>query len=99
MRPAGTHLAAVAVPRPRGLLRSWNYWWQAHYLDALVDAALRARRSGDAQVVRPRRPPRPRCAVGSSLRNGGRITNGYADDMAWLALALHRLARFLGEGP
>ena len=95
----GTHLAAVAVPRPRGLLRSWNYWWQAHYLDALVDAALRARRGGDAQGGSAAAATASALCRGIVLRNGGRITNGYADDMAWLALALHRLARFYGEGP
>lgn len=95
----GTHLAAIAVPRPRGVVRSWNYWWQAHYLDALVDAALRARRNGDAGGASAAAATASALHRGIVLRNGGRITNGYADDMAWLALALHRLARFLGEGP
>ena len=95
----GTHLAAIAVPRPRGVVRSWNYWWQAHYLDALVDAALRARRSGDACRGSAAAATASALHRGIVLRNGGRIINGYADDMAWLALALDRLARFFGEGP
>lgn len=98
----GTHLAAIAVPRARGVVRSWNYWWQAHYLDALVDAALRARRSGDAGGAGGASAAAATASAlhrGIVLRNGGRITNGYADDMAWLALALDRLARFFGEGP
>ena len=33
----GTHLARVAFPAPpRG--GPWHYWWQAHYLDATIDA-------------------------------------------------------------
>ena len=38
-----THLAAVARPAqhlwPFG--QPWHYWWQAHYLDCLVDAGWR----------------------------------------------------------
>jgi predicted alpha-1,6-mannanase (GH76 family) len=61
----------------------WNYWWQAHLLDCLVDAQLRApsqlRRRQMQAVVR-----------GLRLRNLGGWTNRYHDDMAWLGLALLR---------
>lgn len=85
----GTHLGAVRAPQPlpRGV-GPWHYWWQAHYVDALVDTGLRSRAPVAGtdpillaeQVVRTIR-----------IRNGGRFTNSYFDDMAWLALAALRL--------
>lgn len=63
----------------------WDYWWQAHLLDCLVDAYAREptsrRRSAIGDVVR-----------GIHLRNGWRWRNGYYDDVAWLGLALERAA-------
>ncbi|HET7399144.1 MAG TPA: glycoside hydrolase family 76 protein, partial [Intrasporangium sp.] len=93
-----THLARVAHPAPRGLrtlggLRGeWHYWWQAHYLDAIVDAALRHLRRDDAPGagLRARRGDRVLATV--RLRNGGRWADDFYDDMAWLALASGRLA-------
>lgn len=86
----GTGLAAVRWPRPRAadLRPPWHYWWQAHYLDCLVDAGWREHRSGlppaalrlGHQLLR-----------GIRLRNLGRYPNLYYDDMAWLALAAGRL--------
>lgn len=88
----GTTLAAVQSPRPRSLRPApWHYWWQAHYVDALVDAALRGAPGADRQahlVVRSIR-----------LRNGLRATNWYFDDMAWLALAVHRLDTLVPARP
>lgn len=85
----GTHLGAVRVPSPlpRGA-GPWHYWWQAHYIDVLVDTGLRNRSPLGTDdpirlaelVIRTIR-----------LRNGGRITNYFFDDMAWLALAALRL--------
>ncbi|MDK1361508.1 glycoside hydrolase family 76 protein [Arthrobacter sp. zg-Y1219] len=84
LRLPGTTLASVDNPRPRRVLPGpWHYWWQAHYVDALVDAALRGAPGAARQahvLVRTIR-----------LRNGLRATNWYFDDMAWLALAVHRL--------
>jgi predicted alpha-1,6-mannanase (GH76 family) len=63
----------------------WHYWWQAHALDAVVDAADRA--------GAPPGPATVSAHVGGILRrNGGRIGNDYHDDMAWMALALLRAA-------
>ncbi|MHA7275527.1 glycoside hydrolase family 76 protein [Arthrobacter sp. Hz1] len=90
----GTHLGAVWSPRGRPSY-AWHYWWQAHYLDALVDAALReaAQWKGERQ---PASAPTARGLLwGIFLRNGLRWTNSYYDDMAWLALAVDRL-RLLG---
>lgn len=39
----GTHIAATLRPsgRVENLSRPWHYWWQAHYLDCLVDTGRR----------------------------------------------------------
>jgi predicted alpha-1,6-mannanase (GH76 family) len=74
----------VRWPRPL-LIRPWpwNYWWQAHLLDCLVDAHRRA--------------PEPLRAVEIAalartvrLRNLGSWTNDYYDDIAWFGLAVQR---------
>lgn len=77
----GTHLGAAA--RPGVGDGEWHYWWQAHFLDCLLDASER----GSPAVSRalPVRHYR-----GIWLRNGMRFRNGYFDDMAWLALACQR---------
>ncbi|WP_026531627.1 glycoside hydrolase family 76 protein [Arthrobacter sp. H41] len=86
----GTRLAAVASPHPVGLRGHWHYWWQAHYLDCLIDQheRLAGKDPGEAAVVLRRAH---RLARGIWVRNGLRWTNSYYDDMAWLALALQRL--------
>ena len=90
LRVPGTYLGAVAFPRPwRG---PWHYWWQAHYLDCIVDAGWRE------LADRPERPDVAASLIRDAtrlvrtirLRNGWRIINSYYDDMAWLALALER---------
>lgn len=99
----GTHLAAVTYPcrvRPG----PWHYWWQAHYLDCLVDAGRRE----SARAARDPREPATGLSSGQAstarrllhgiwLRNGLHWTNSYYDDMAWLALATHRL-QSTGDG-
>lgn len=71
--------------------RRWHYWWQAHALDALVDAA--AREGSGSAVARDRIAT---LVAGILRRNGGRIVNDYYDDMAWMALALHRAEESAG---
>ncbi|MFF5985654.1 glycoside hydrolase family 76 protein [Prauserella flavalba] len=82
----GTVLGLPAWP-PAGrqrLHRPWHYWWNAHLLDCLADAQLRA--------PGPERPVTIARLVRSiRLRNRGRWTKDYYDDMAWLALALQRI--------
>ncbi|WP_236790547.1 glycoside hydrolase family 76 protein [Amycolatopsis sp. GM8] len=63
----------------------WNYWWQAHLLDCLIDAQLR-----DPSAAREARIDRFIATV--RLRNFG-WTNRYYDDMAWLGLAMRRAGR------
>jgi predicted alpha-1,6-mannanase (GH76 family) len=90
MMPA-TQLGVVAWPPARRdrLFGGWHYWWQAHLLDCLIDAQLRN--------PQPERRTRIRRQIRSHrLRNFGRWTNDYYDDMAWLALALERASRVAG---
>ncbi|WP_394251246.1 glycoside hydrolase family 76 protein [Arthrobacter pityocampae] len=84
LRVPGTRLAAVALPAPTGPRSHWHYWWQAHYLDCLLDEHERDAGTGALSEAR-------KLARGIWLRNGGRWRNAYYDDMAWLALALQRL--------
>ncbi|CAM3230077.1 Glycosyl hydrolase family 76 [Arthrobacter ulcerisalmonis] len=94
----GTHLAATSWPRPRGLvarlrgnlLEPWHYWWQAHYLDALVDAGQREMAQPTAEGADAARLA-ARLLTGIRLRNLNTLVNNYYDDMAWLALATLRL--------
>ncbi|MFP5311745.1 MAG: glycoside hydrolase family 76 protein, partial [Actinomycetes bacterium] len=88
VRPA----AALALP--------WHYWWQAHYVDCLVDAGRRELGRGANPAARFNGPDRPsagrlasRLVTGIRLRNANTFVNSYYDDMAWLALATLRLDR------
>ncbi|OEX94703.1 glycoside hydrolase family 76 protein [Corynebacterium sp. Marseille-P4321] len=81
-----TNLAVVTWPPglKDKLFWHWHYWWQAQYLDCLVDAASRratkARKRRIADTVR-----------GIERRNRGRLTNNkHYDDKAWLTLAWNR---------
>jgi predicted alpha-1,6-mannanase (GH76 family) len=62
----------------------WNYWWQAHLLDCLIDAQLRAPEPARAVTI-------GRFVRSIRLRNFGRWSNAYYDDMAWLGLAVQRI--------
>jgi predicted alpha-1,6-mannanase (GH76 family) len=87
----GTQLGVVSWPPTRrdGEFRSWDYWWQAHLLDCLVDAQVRDPQPDRiAKITRQIRSHR--------LRNSGSWVNNYYDDMAWLALALERAGRLAG---
>jgi predicted alpha-1,6-mannanase (GH76 family) len=71
------------------LHRSWNYWWQAHLLDCLVDAQLRDPVPTRAALI-------GRVVRGVRLRNFGNWLNDYYDDIAWLGLAVLRAAEVTG---
>jgi len=92
----GTHIGASVRPqnRFRALLKPWNYWWQAHYVDCLVDTGRRELASG-MKFDGAARPSAGRLAsrlvTTVRLRNFLRFVNNYYDDMAWLALATLRL--------
>ncbi|ALV40951.1 glycosyl hydrolase [Pseudarthrobacter sulfonivorans] len=102
----GTHLAAVQWPSKhlKNLFRPWHYWWQAHYVDCLVDAGRRELGNGATPAARFNGPRHPsagklasRLVTGIRLRNANTLVNNYYDDMAWLALATHRLQRLAEE--
>src|SRR5215217_5686721 len=107
----GTHLGAVQWPVPgwrddiKGkLLQPWHYWWQAHYVDCLVDAGRRELGSAATPAARFNGPEHPsagslasRLVTGIRLRNALTFVNNYYDDMAWLALATLRLDALAGE--
>ncbi|KAA9395424.1 glycosidase [Kocuria coralli] len=86
----GTWLGAVAFPHPSRRSTTWHYWWQAHLMDALIDAAYRESATG--QDPGPTRKLAHQLLRGITVRNGGQVTlNNYYDDMAWLMLAVGRL--------
>jgi predicted alpha-1,6-mannanase (GH76 family) len=90
----GTRIGRVRWPRraPAALV-PWHYWWQAHLLDCLIDAQLRA-------PHRPRAKAIAAVARTVRLRNGGAWLNRYYDDIAWLGLALQRAGTLVGRsGP
>lgn len=107
----GTHLGAVQWPPPswrrdpKGALPGpWHYWWQAHYVDCLVDAGRRELGYGATPAARFNGPEHPsagrlasRLVTGIRLRNAFTFVNNYYDDMAWLALATHRLDKLAEE--
>lgn len=72
------------IPTPQ-----WHYWWQAHALDATVDAVARTGDAAAGERVAAH-------VAGIVRRNGGRIPNDYYDDMAWMALALLRADEVAG---
>lgn len=70
----------------------FHYWWQAHLLDALVDSGWRRHRSNDVAGARRVARRAHRLLATIRLRNRGTLRNHFYDDMAWLALAVERLA-------
>lgn len=80
----GTRIGRIRWPRrPAATPWPWHYWWQAHLLDCLVDAQLRAPRPGRADAIAA-------MARTVRLRNLGKWTNDYYDDVAWFGLAVQR---------
>ena len=97
-----THLARVSHPAAGGrwfgdLRGAWHYWWQAHYLDAIVDAGLRGLRTGDTAGAHRHARQGDRLLATIRLRNRARWVNDFYDDMAWLALASGRLGALHAE--
>jgi predicted alpha-1,6-mannanase (GH76 family) len=91
-QPAGTWQAALQrLGSLAGLQFPWHYWWQAHYVDCLVDAGRRAPGSPLAGSLASR------LLTGMWMRNAFTFVNNYYDDMAWLALATLRLDALAGE--
>ncbi|MET4618780.1 putative alpha-1,6-mannanase (GH76 family) [Arthrobacter sp. 2762] len=98
----GTHIGAVSIPSRgiRSLLGPWHYWWQAHYVDCLVDTgrrelATKRKFDGDSRPSAGRLASRLVTTI--RLRNLFRFVNDYYDDMAWLALSTLRLEKLAEE--
>ncbi|MCP1412449.1 glycoside hydrolase family 76 protein [Paenarthrobacter sp. A20] len=98
----GTHLGAVSIPAKaaRSVFGPWHYWWQAHYVDCLVDAGRRelstqTKFDGDSRPSAGRLASRLVTTI--RLRNLFRFENHFYDDMAWLALSTLRLERLAEE--
>ena len=92
----GLHVARVSDPAPAPLeTDTLNYWWQAHYLHAHVDAATRLMRDGRVDECADLLADGRAILRGLRWRNGFRYTNSYYDDMAWLALAIRRMGAVL----
>ena len=68
-----------------------HYWWQAHALDVLVDAQLRAPAADTVRRVE-------RLVAGVRRANRNSLENDFYDDMGWMALALLRAAGMPGRG-
>ncbi|MGO4589574.1 glycoside hydrolase family 76 protein [Paenarthrobacter sp. 2TAF44] len=98
----GTHIGAISIPFRgiRSLLGPWHYWWQAHYVDCLVDTgrrelATKTRFDGDSRPSAGRLASR--LVTTMRFRNFFRYVNDYYDDMAWLALSTLRLEKLAEE--
>ena len=89
----GTFLPTVQAPGPRRWRGPWHYWWLAHFLDCLVDQALREHAAGQLTAAHRTAQTAHRLLRTIRLRNVAIFTNHYYDDMAWLLLAAHRLDR------
>lgn len=102
----GTWIGSLEAPQPGGNPSSeaaagakkrptpwseWHYWWQAHYLDTILDTALQHLRAGRRPAARRELRRAKALLRGIMIRNFGRFPNHYYDDMAWLALAAGRL--------
>jgi predicted alpha-1,6-mannanase (GH76 family) len=90
----GTRIGRIRWPRrlPAPLV-PWHYWWQAHLLDCLIDAQLRAPDRARAKAIAA-------FARSVRLRNGCSWLGRYYDDIAWLGLALQRGGTLVGRaGP
>ena len=89
----GTNLAVPSWPAPvaHKAFFTWHYWWQAHYLDCLIDAALRVPSREKSKAVQA-------TIRGIRIRNLSPLaSNKYYDDRAWMVLALGRAGQ-LGRG-
>lgn len=93
LRLPGTQIGAISCPAPTSHApwSEWHYWWQAHYLDAVVDSGFRALRMRSHITAMSSVRQARALLRGILLRNFGRFPNHFYDDMAWLALATGRL--------
>lgn len=70
--------------------KPFNYWWQAHAIDALLDGYIRTREESYLTHVRD-------LLAGVLKRNSNTLHNDFYDDMEWMALALLRAYDLTGD--
>lgn len=70
--------------------KAFNYWWQAHAMDVLLDGY---ERSGDKKYL----DLVSELHAGVEVKNGGTFYNEYYDDMEWMALACLRAFSLSGD--
>jgi predicted alpha-1,6-mannanase (GH76 family) len=68
----------------------FNYWWQAHGLDALLDGYERTRSDDYLTKIR-------QLQQGAKEKNGNTYYNEFYDDMEWQALACLRAFELTGD--
>jgi predicted alpha-1,6-mannanase (GH76 family) len=95
LRPmAGSFGVAVARERWPGQLVPrawpWHLWWQAQFLECLVEAQMRSPTSGRAATIAA-------LVRGLRLANLGVWSNRRTGDLAWLGVALHRAGTLSGS--
>ena len=93
----GAIIGSVQVPDPRPFgtrLNDWHYWWQAQLLDCVIDAGQRHLREGNITEAHEQLNRARALLRGINVRNLGRFSNDYFDDMAWLNLAVGRMNAF-----
>lgn len=93
----GTWIGELEIPRSKAFSprrrpwSEWHYWWQAHYLDAMIDTGLQTLSQGNRLAARTELRRARHLLRGIMIHNFGRFPNYFYDDMAWLALAASRL--------
>lgn len=70
--------------------KNFNYWWQAHALDVLLDGYERTRDNRYLTLMQ-------QLHAGVQAKNGGTYYNEYYDDMEWMALACLRAFTLTGD--
>lgn len=88
-----TNLAIPSWPAPlvHKLFFNWNYWWQAHYVECLVDASERLPSKEKFRAI-------SHAIRAIRVRNLAPLSsNNYYDDRAWMAIALLRTKTALGR--
>lgn len=80
----GTHIGAIVRPssRLKNLVRPWHYWWQAHYVDCLVDAGRRelARAAALEGAADPENAAAPEDAAPDSAADRRALSRGVRFD-------------------
>ena len=69
---------------------NFNYWWNAHMLDVLIDGY---QRTGDESYL----PKMKSLLEGIKIKNGNKYENAFIDDMEWLGIACLRAYKLTND--